>query len=738
MIPLLVAVIPEHHVVSLENLRKVKAMSFFSASLWVALVLIQDAATQKPLDIFAAIRSGNLPAVKQFLREGVDKNGPDRYGITPIGVAAQVGNLEIAKYLVAQKVDLNRKDHFYNLTPLIQALSNQHLEVGELLLAHGAEPREDALEFAVSQGKIALVRAAQKGGPIHESRLAGLKKQDVSAELKVLLESFTTRPDPPKPAYTAKDLTKFVGNFEGFDSDTKGKVRVVEGALQVSLNTEPPMALVATAENTFTSSDGNTQIVFTGRAGSIEGFLVIREGNPPDLLRHSVAEPVSRPAVNVEEPPKMFTAEANRTDQWPGFRGANGTGIVEGKEVPLEWDLEQKKNIRWISQLQGLGNSSPVIWGNTLVITTAVGEGVSQSLRVGSTGDGSTIEDKVIHSWRVLAYDKTTGKQLWEREVGKAQPMTQRHFKATQANSTPATDGTHIVAVFPTAGLACLDFSGTILWHHDLGGLNASAFYSPETQWGFAASPIIYKDTVILQVDIYGEPYIAAWDLRTGAQRWKTPRQVATSWSTPAIFPTAQGDELVVNGSSIIGYAPDSGKELWSLGPNSELVIAMPVVGPDVVFVSAGYPPVKPIYAIRAGLRGAFQVKPGDAHQHLLWSEDRGGAYLPTPLLYNGYYFVVHHNGRLVVYQAATGVAIHKSRFSQRGTFTASPIVVNGKIYTGTEEGIMYILEGMPGFKELAAHDFDEPLMATPAVSSGVLYVRTPSRLIAIGAAPQP
>jgi outer membrane protein assembly factor BamB len=236
-------------------------------------------------------------------------------------------------------------------------------------------------------------------------------------------------------------------------------------------------------------------------------------------------------------------------------------------------------------------------------------------------------------------------------------------------------------------------------------------------------------------VDVHGGPYLASWDLATGEQRWRVDRDVAPSWATPTILKSEAGDELIANGSRIHAYDPRTGQALWDLGPNSELVIATPVVGDGVVFVSAGYPPIKPIYAVPAGTRGSIDIERGSEDDRLLWSHAIGGAYMPTPLLYRGIYYVVHHNGIFVAYDAATGEALSKSRFSNRGAFTASPVAVNGRLYVTTEEGLLYVLAAGPAYEELAVHDFGEPLMATPAVSEGILLIRTPSRLIALARA---
>ncbi len=421
------------------------------------------------------------------------------------------------------------------------------------------------------------------------------------------------------------------------------------------------------------------------------------------------------------------------TVNWPGFRGKNRSGIGDGIATPIEWDLESGQGVLWKAALSGLGNSSPIVWEDKVFVTTAVAAGEQVPLKTGLTGAGTEVEEDSVHRWLVIAFDKRTGKKIWETEVGRSVPLTRRHFKATQANSTPITDGRHVVVVFPTAGLACLGMDGSLHWRQELGGLNAGGFNDPTLQWGFASSPILLEDRVVLQVDIHEGPYIAAWSLADGKQLWRKERpDVAPSWATPAIWETDQGKEIVTNASTIHSYDPETGEELWSLGPNSVQVVASPVIGPEVAFLSSGYPPIKPIYAIKPGLRGPHEVEAGGATKELAWSQARGGAYMPTPLYYRGLFYVIHHNSRLVAYDAKTGAPVYKARFSDPGTATGSPVVVNGKIYQGTEEGRMFIFEAGPEYRELAKHEFGEPLMATPAVSEGILFVRTPGHLIAL------
>ncbi len=694
--------------------------------------------------LFAAARAGDLAEVRRLVGAGLSVDSADKYGTTALYMAAGRGHSDVVRFLLDSGADPNLKESFYGTSPLVGVLfmgagdGSRAVEIARLLLEHGAEDREQALAAAIQRQDPDLARAAVDSGPILESALARLRAPgagDAGPALSAILERAESRPDPPPPVYKAADLEPFIGRFEGFATSTTVEVSAADAQLLAAIDGGEPQPLEATGEREFRSAEDGAALAFFGRAGTIEGIQLTLPGAEPDSLRRSVAEPLGLEAFSgaaADQPEGAVGPTVN----WPAFRGAAARGVGDGLDTLTSWSLETGDGVLWTAELPGLGNSSPVVWGDTVFITTAVAVGAEQKIRTGLTGAGDPVDEPVEHRWLVLAYDKRSGVKLWEREVGRAVPLTRRHFKATQANSTPVTDGEHLVVVFPTAGMACLGLDGEIHWRKELGGLNAGAFSDPGIEWGFASSPLLYGSLVIQQVDVHGGPFVAAWDLESGAEVWRAEREVAPSWATPNVLPGPSGDELVVNGSTIHGYDPKTGRELWSLSPNSELVIATPVIGGGVAYVSAGYPPVKPIYAIEPGLRGEHRVDPAAGDPSLAWSQGIGGAYMPTPLLYRGLLYVVHHNGRLVAYDAATGAAIYKSRFSGGGTFTGSPIAVNGKLYAGTEEGQMYVLEAGPEYRELAINEMSEPLMATPAVSEGVLLVRTPSRLIAIGEPP--
>lgn len=696
-------------------------------------VVASTVAADRAEDLLQAARSGDRERLEELLDSGVDVNATGPYGNTALIAAATQGHDELVLLLVERGADANHEESFYSASAVDMALFNGHPGTARLLLARGAEDRETAFLFAIRSADVELARAAVESGPFLESTLATLRAMPMlGAEFKQMVAAAESRPDPDPPVYNSAELRRYVGSYEGWNSAAETVVSLQEGALRISVGGGEAVTLAVSGEHAFRSPETDLQVQFSGRAGTIEGISVGSSGATPQYMRRSVAQVVEGAAtrIGVSAAPRRES-----TIHWPAFRGANANGIGDGRDTPTEWDLEGGEGVLWQSDLPGLGNSSPIVWGERIFVTTAVAEGIDQSIRTGLTGDGGRVDEPVAHSWRVMGFDKSNGEQLWSTEVGGGVPRTQRHFKATQANSTPVTDGRYVVAVFPTAGLACLDMSGELLWKHDLGGLNAGAFSDPGIEWGFASSPILYRSTVILQVDVHEGPYLAAWDLASGKQVWRIDREVAPSWATPVLLAGPGGDELVVNGSTIHGYDPATGRELWSLGPNSELVIATPVAGDDVVYVSAGYPPIKPIYALRVGTRGEIRAEPGKAHDRLVWSHSPGGAYMPTPLLYGGLFYIVHHNGRIVAYDSVSGDAVYKRRFSRGGVFTGSPVAVNGKIYLPTEEGMMYVLAAGPEYGELAINEFGEPLMATPAVSDGILIVRTPSRLIALAEA---
>ena len=414
---------------------------------------------------------------------------------------------------------------------------------------------------------------------------------------------------------------------------------------------------------------------------------------------------------------------------WPSFRGPNGSGIADGQGAPVEWNVATGENVAWTTAIPGFANSAPIIWGDQVFVTTAISSAGDNTFRIGQYGDTTPSDDLSAHSWWVYSLDRRSGEIVWERLVYEGPPKTKRHTKASQSNSTPVTDGEHVVAVFGAIGLVvCYDTDGNLLWEVDIGVLHSGWFYDPDFQWGHSSSPIIYEGLVIIQADTPYESFLAALDADTGAEVWRVSREEEIStFATPSIYSGPSGDELITNGTQVRAYDPTSGELLWFLGPNSEIPIATPIVADDLIYLTAGYPPIRPIYVVRPGFRGDLSLRDGqESSEALAWSKNRGGTYIPTPLVYRGYFYTNANNGRLTCYDAKTGEIVYRQRIGGvGGSYSASPIAADGKLYFTSEEGDVYVVRAGPEYELLAVSSMDEIVMANPAVSDGVLVIRT-------------
>jgi len=422
---------------------------------------------------------------------------------------------------------------------------------------------------------------------------------------------------------------------------------------------------------------------------------------------------------------------------WPQFRGPGASGIVESPGQPVKWDAPASQGVRWKVDIPGLSHSSPVIWGNKIFVTTAVSSGKDET-RYGLFGDVAPVKDDPQHTWKVYAIDKSTGKILWERVAYEGIPKVKRHPKSTHAASTPVTDGKYLIAMFGSEGLYAYDLDGKLLWKQDLGVLDAGWFYDADYQWEYGSSPIIYKDLVIVQADIQKNSFIAAYDIKTGKLVWKTSREEIPSWGTPTVYEGKQRAELITSGPKAIrGYDPATGKELWRLGPMSEITTPTPIVAHDLIFVTSGYAPIQPIYAIRPGANGDISLKDGkETNDFIAWSKQRGGPYMPTPIVYGDLLYTCSNQGVLAAYNATTGERVYQERLGGTGgAFTASPVASDGKIYLASEDGDVFVVKAGPKYELLSKNPVGEVMMATPAISDGIVVVRTISHLYGFGSA---
>jgi outer membrane protein assembly factor BamB len=451
-------------------------------------------------------------------------------------------------------------------------------------------------------------------------------------------------------------------------------------------------------------------------------------------------ETVARPPRNIVRTAAKSTSTlpkpGNGNGSWPSFRGPQASGIAEQQNLPDRWNGKTGENILWRTPIPGLAHSSPVVWGNYIFVTSAVSSEPNASFRPGLYGDGDASKDRSRHRWIIYALDKRTGRILWERTAHQGEPIEKRHIKSTYANSTPATDGRIVVAWFGSQGIHAYDVNGRFLWKVDLGRLDLGAYDIPTYEWGPASSPIIWNDLVIVQCDTQTDSFLMALDAATGKTVWKTDREEIPSWGTPTVANTSVGPELVTNASNFIrGYDPRTGRELWRLGRSSKITAPTPIFADGLFVVVSGRGPERPIFVVRPNYRGDLTLPEGKTNSEaIVWSRTGRGSYMPTPLVYNGILYVLGNNGLFDAYDLKSGEEIYRQRLPLVGSgFSASPVAADGKIYLSNEDGEILVVAAGQKFTHVGTNSMGELLMATPALSDGVMYVRSSASLFAIG-----
>jgi len=428
-------------------------------------------------------------------------------------------------------------------------------------------------------------------------------------------------------------------------------------------------------------------------------------------------------------------APARSAGQWPSFRGAEAAGVAENQNLPERWNPATGDNILWRAAIPGLAHSSPIVWGDTVFVTSAISSRTDATFKPGLYGDGDASEDRSEHRWMLYAVDTRTGKIRWERAAAQGAPKNKRHIKSTYASSSPATDGRIVVAWFGSQGIYAYDFNGGLRWSVDLGRVDMGAYDIPSYEWGPASSPIIWNGLVIVQCDTQADSFLIALNAETGETVWKTDRKELPSWGTPTVVTTPAGPELITNASNFVrGYDPKTGRELWHLGGSSKITAPTPIFAGGLHIIASGRAPERPVFAVKPGARGDLSLPKGEtANAHVAWSKTGRGSYMPTPLAYRGMVYVLANNGVLDAYDIATGREIYRQRLALVGSgFSASPVAADGKIYLSNEDGEMLVVEAGETFKQVATNSMGETLMATPAISEGVMYVRGASTLFAI------
>jgi outer membrane protein assembly factor BamB len=426
----------------------------------------------------------------------------------------------------------------------------------------------------------------------------------------------------------------------------------------------------------------------------------------------------------------LLNSSASARANWPQWRGPAGQGISTEKNLPTSWTAT--KNIKWKTPIEGLGHSSPIVWGKKIFLTTALDGEVIPGRTPGVThkmADGSDfVHPDAIgadrkHTFKVICIDRESGKVLWQRVAYEGPVHDSRHKRASFASSTPATDGKYVFAFFGTEGLYAYDFNGKLLWKQDLGKLGTASV-------GYGVSPILYGNLVIMQCDESGmNSFIAAFDKKSGKQVWRVPRKVDVTWSTPVLVQAGKRTELVASAAeAIISYDPLTGKELWRHKGLESNAVPTPVVSNDLVVLTSGAPN-KIALAIKAGGNGDVT-----GTSHLVWSYNKGTAYVPSPILYGEYLYLMAGNGSLTCLEAKTGKMVYEgARVPRAIPFTASPVAFEDKVLITSDEGETFVVKAGPKHEIIGTNSVGEAVFASPAIADGKIFIRGVNNLFAIG-----
>lgn len=417
---------------------------------------------------------------------------------------------------------------------------------------------------------------------------------------------------------------------------------------------------------------------------------------------------------------------------WPQFRGPGAGGLDTTLPTPASWDVETGENVLFRTPIPGLAHSAPIIWGDRVYLTTAVGPGEAE-LKIGLYGAIEAAEDQGHHEWRLLSLDRQSGEVIFDKLAHDGIPQSLRHTKGTHCNSTPATNGDYIVAYLGSEGLFCFDMDGELVWKKDLGNMDAGYFKVKTAQWGFASSPVIHDGKVIVQCDVQEDAFLAVFDIENGEELWRTARSDVPTWSTPAVVDVSGKTQILVNGWHHIGaYDFKTGEEIWKLDGGGDIPVPTPILGEGMAYFTSAHGIYRPMRGIRYSATG--DITPPDIQETndaIAWVHHRRGNYMQTPILIGERLFGCDDRGTLTCFNAQDGAILFSERLKGNG-FTASPVSDGIHLYVTSEFGKIWVVKVGDAYEEVGIYELGDNCLATPAISNGTLYFRTQSSLLAI------
>ena len=424
----------------------------------------------------------------------------------------------------------------------------------------------------------------------------------------------------------------------------------------------------------------------------------------------------------------LSVALADGPDGWPRWRGPNNDGIARG-DAPLTWS--DTEHIKWKAEIPGHGNSSPVIWGDKIFLTTAVPTGVAAPAseaapQPGRRGGFGSSGPQAEQKFMLLCLDRKSGKLLWERVARVATPHQGSHPQyGSFASNSPVTDGKHVIAFFGSRGVYCYDLDGNKIWEKDFGVQLKMYNGFGEGSW-----PALEGNTLLLLFDHEGDSFLVALDKSTGRELWRTPRPEGnTNWSGPVVIPYAGRKQVIVSASKKVhAYDFETGKPIWEVAGLGQNTIPAPVSDGSMVWVMSGYRNPN-LLAIKLGREG--DLTGTDA---VVWQNQRGNSYTPSPVLADGKLYVLTDSGMLSCFDAKTGTPFYQQqRLPKPYNFKSSPVAANGKLYLASEEGDVIVVKMGEKYEVLATNTLENQMfIGTPAIIDGEIYLRGQNTLFCI------
>jgi outer membrane protein assembly factor BamB len=404
----------------------------------------------------------------------------------------------------------------------------------------------------------------------------------------------------------------------------------------------------------------------------------------------------------------LFSFVVAQAENWPQWRGPALNGVSAEKNLPVKWTTEE--NVAWKVSLPGVSGSTPIIWRDRIFLSVADGDN--------------------LFFW---CLSKTNGEVLWKQPLGAGNVKMRKH---NMSSPSPVTDGRNVYVMTGTGLLKGFDFNGKEVWSRDI----QKDYGTFGLNWGYASSPLLFEDSLYVQV-LHGmktdEPsYVMRIDKRNGKTLWKVDRptnairESPDSYTTPALLRYGKNTEIVITGGDCVtGHDPANGKELWranGLNPDNNpfyRIVASPIVFDNIIYAPTR---IKPLLALKAGGRGDI------TSSHVLWSTPNGPD-VPTPVTDGKYFYMINDRGIVWCLDAKTGAEVYAQQRIKSATYSASPVLADGKIYITNEDGLTTVIAAGPKFEVLAENSLNDYVLSSPAISDGRIYIRTTQHLYAIG-----